>query len=98
MAEHGTVEYASAPGNDYPAHQKGYSRFVHFTIVGVLYVVTILFALATGGVMGHWFLEAAILVIGLAGAVPSLASGSKTAIGVAFLVSFLIFVYAGVSH
>ncbi len=97
MAEHGTVEYASAPGNDYPAHEAGYERFVHFTFVGILYVVTILFALTTGGVMGHWFLEAVILVIGLAGVVPSLLSGSRSAIIVAFVVSFLIFIYAGVS-
>lgn len=97
MAEHGTVEYATAPGNDYPAHEEGYERFVHFTFAGILYVVTILFALATGGVMGHWFLEAAILVIGLAGMVPTLVGGSKAPIGVAFVVSFLIFVYAGLS-
>ena len=55
MADHGTVEYATATGNDYPAHEAGYERFVHFTLVGILYVVTILFGLATGGVMGHWF-------------------------------------------
>ena len=97
MAEHGTVEYASAPGNDYPAHEQSYERFVHFTFVGILYVITILFALATGGVLGHWFLEAAILVIGLVGAVPSLLGGSRTSIYVAFVLSFLIFGYAALS-
>jgi pheromone shutdown protein TraB len=97
MAEHGTVEYASAPGNDYPAHEQSYERFVHFTFVGILYVITILFALATGGVLGYWFLEAAILVIGLVGAVPSLLGGSRTSIYVAFVLSFLIFGYAALS-
>ena len=53
MADHGTVEYATAAGNDYPAHEASYERFVHFTFVGILYVITILFGLATGGVMGH---------------------------------------------
>jgi small-conductance mechanosensitive channel len=98
MAEHGTVEYATAAGNDYPAHEQSYERFVHFTLVGVLYVVTILLGLATGGVMDHWFLAAAIFVIGLAGAVPGLLSGTTKATLVAFVVCFLIFVYAGVSH
>ena len=64
MADHGTVEYATATGNDYAAHEQSYERFVHFTLVGILYVVTILFGLATGGVMGHWLLAATIFVIG----------------------------------
>jgi Bacterial aa3 type cytochrome c oxidase subunit IV len=98
MADHGTVEYATAAGNDYPAHEQGYERFVHFTLVGILYVVTVLFGLATGGVMGHWFLAAAIFVIGLAGAVPGMLSGSAKATFAALVVCFLIFVYAGVSH
>ena len=98
MAEHGTVEYATAAGNDYPAHEQGYERFVHFTLVGILYVVTILLGLATGGVMGHWFLAAAIFVIGLMGAVPGLLSGSARATLVAFVLCFLIFAYAGLSH
>ena len=76
MADHGTVEYATATGNDYPSHENSYVRFVHFTTVGILYVITILFGLATGGVMGHWFLAAAVFLIGPAGAVPALFSGS----------------------
>src|SRR5690348_7436583 len=31
MADHGTVEYATATGNDYPAHENTYERFLHFT-------------------------------------------------------------------
>jgi len=98
MAEHGTVEYAAATGNDRPAHESGYHRFVHLTFVGILYVVTILLGLATGGVMGHWFMAAAIFVIGVLGVVPGLASGSKTSSYLAFAICFLIFAYAGLSH
>jgi hypothetical protein len=97
MAEHGTVEYATATGNDYPAHESSYERFVHFTVVGILYVVTILFGLATGGVMGHWFMALAIFVIGLVGAVPGLVSGSKTSSYVAFVICFLIFAFNGLT-
>jgi hypothetical protein len=97
MADHGTVEYATAAGNDYPTHEASYERFVHFTLVGILYVVTILFGLATGGVMGHWFLAAAIFVIGILGAVPGLVSGSTVPSYVAFVICFLIFAFTGLS-
>ena len=48
--------------------------------------------------MGHWLLAAAIFVIGLAGAVPGLVSGSTKPTFVAFVLCFLIFAYAGLSH
>jgi hypothetical protein len=97
MAEHGTVEYATAAGNDYPAHENSYERFVQFTVVGIVYVVTILLGLTVGGVHGHWFLAFLVFLIGLAGAIPSLLGGSKTPIYTAFVICFLIFVYTGVS-
>ena len=97
MAEHGTVEYATAAGNDYPAHEQSYESFVHFTFTGILFVVNILFGLAVGGVMGHWFLALAIFIIGLAGAIPGLLGSTTTSSYVAFVLCFLIFVYTGVS-
>ena len=97
MAEHGTVEYATATGNDYQAHEHSYERFVQFTFAGLLYVVTILFALTTGGVLGHWSLALAIFIVGVLGVVPSLVSGSKTPIGVAFVLCALIFAVTALS-
>jgi hypothetical protein len=97
MAEHGTVEYATAPGNDYPAHEASYERFVFFTFASILYVVTILFGLTVGGVLGHWFLALAIFIVGAAGVVASLMGGSKTPSYVSFVLCFLIFAYTGVS-
>ncbi|MGE5162723.1 MAG: aa3-type cytochrome c oxidase subunit IV [Sphingobacteriales bacterium] len=97
MADHGTVEYATATGNDYTAHESSYERFVHFTLVGILYVVTILFGLATGGVMGHWLLAAAIFVIGLLGVIPGLLSGATKPSYVSFVTCFLIFAFTGLS-
>ena len=97
MADHGTVEYATASGNDYSAHVNSYARFVHFTTVGILFVIPILFGLATGGVMGHWFLAAAVFIIGLVGAVPSVFSGTNTSSIVAFVICFMIFAFAGLS-
>jgi len=95
MADHGTVEYATATGNDYPTHEQSYERFVHFTFVGIIHVVNILFGLAVGGVMGHWFLALAIWIIAVVGAVPGLVTGTKTSSYVAFVLCFLIFAFNG---
>lgn len=97
MADHGTVEYSTATGNDYPAHENTYERFVHFTFVGIVYVITLLFGLATGGVMGHWFAALPIFIIGIIGALPGLIGNSKTSSYASFVLCFLIFVYTGVS-
>jgi Bacterial aa3 type cytochrome c oxidase subunit IV len=97
MADHGTVEYATATGNDYPAHENSYEQFVLFTFVGIIFVINVLFGLAVGGVMGHWFMALPIFLLAIAGAVSGLIGGSKTSSFVTFAICFLIFVYAGVS-
>ena len=38
MADHGTVEYATATGNDYPAHEQTYETFVKFAFVGTILI------------------------------------------------------------
>lgn len=97
MADHGTVEYATAEGNDYPAHEAAYEGFVNFTIVGILFCVNICFGLAVGGVMGHWFWTAVIIIAGAIGALPGLMGGSKMPSYVSFVIGFLIFVFLGVT-
>lgn len=98
MADHGTVEYAHATGNDYPAHEQTYEHFVHFTFVGIIFVINLMFGLAVGGVMGHWFTALPIFIIGIIGMVPGLVTGSKTSSYVGFVICFLIFAFTGVSH
>ena len=97
MADHGTVEYATATGNDYPAHESTYDTFVKFTYVGILHVINLLFGLAVGGVMGHWFTALPIFIIAVIGLVPGLLTGSKTSSVVAFVICFLIFAFTGLS-
>jgi|SRR5581483_12035190 len=97
MADHGTVQYSTAAGNDLPAHEASYEQFVHFAVVGILFCVNVCFGLATGGVMGHWFWAAAIFIIGALGAVPSIFSGSRTPSIVSFVLCFLIFAMNGLS-
>lgn len=46
MAEHGTVEYASAPGNDYTAHASTYRGFTFFVKYGTTAVVIVVVLMA----------------------------------------------------
>ena len=41
MAEHGEVQYATAEGNDLPAHEAGYKEFVQVTFIATLLVANI---------------------------------------------------------
>ncbi len=63
MADHGEVQYATAAGNDMPAHEAGYSQFIQATFVGTAAIINILFGLTIGGVLGHWLPAAFILVV-----------------------------------
>jgi Bacterial aa3 type cytochrome c oxidase subunit IV len=77
MADHGHVEYATAEGNDMPAHEAGYEGFVHLALVGSIYVICIVIALAVGGVQGRWFTEGAIIVIATLFFAHAMLAGSK---------------------
>ena len=44
--DHGEVEYATATGNDYPAHEQTYRSFVTLVKVVMAAVVTILVLMA----------------------------------------------------
>jgi hypothetical protein len=63
MADHGHAEYATAEGNDLPAHEAMYDRFVHLVVVGGAHVASIVIGLAIGAVAGHWFLAFALMVV-----------------------------------
>jgi hypothetical protein len=98
MADHGTVEYANATGNDYPTHENTYEKFTQFTFAGSVHVINLLLALAVGGVMGHWLTSVPMFIIAIIGLIPGVVTGSKTSSYVAFVLNFLIFVFTGLSH
>jgi len=97
MADHGTVEYATAPGNDYASHEKTYEVFVLYTFIGIIYVINLLFGLTVGGVLGLWFTALPVFIIGLIGLVSGLMTGSKTSSYVAFVICFLVFGFTALS-
>lgn len=46
MADHGELEYASATGNDYPAHEHTYRSFVTLVKVGIAVIAIIVILMA----------------------------------------------------
>ncbi len=46
MADHGEIQYASATGNDYPAHEQMYRSFVALVKGGLAVVVVVLILMA----------------------------------------------------
>jgi hypothetical protein len=94
MADHGEVEYATAPGNDYAEHEGTYRRFIHLTAVLVAHVINTLLGLAIGGVMGHWLTAFAVFVIATGAAVHGLLSDSKTSSLVALVLSLVAFLFS----
>ena len=93
MAEHGTVEYATATGNDYPAHENTYQRFLHFTFTGIFHIVNLLLGLSVGGVAGNWGSALLIFAVAVIGGIAGLLSGSRTPSYVAFVICVLIWLY-----
>ena len=97
MADHGTTEYLTATGNDLPAHENTYERFIQITFVGTVHVINLLLGLTVGGVFGRWFTALPIFIIAIIGAIPGLVTGSKTSSYVAFAICFLIFTFVAIS-
>jgi len=89
MAEHGEVQYATAEGNDYKEHEGTYELFLHVTVVGILFVVSLLLGLTLGGVLGHWLLAAAVIIISTITAVIGLATAKHTPSIVVLVLSLL---------
>jgi Bacterial aa3 type cytochrome c oxidase subunit IV len=46
MADHAEIQYASATGNDYPAHEDTYRNFVTLVKVSLAVIVVVLILMA----------------------------------------------------
>ncbi|MGA8613270.1 MAG: aa3-type cytochrome c oxidase subunit IV [Xanthobacteraceae bacterium] len=46
MADHGELEYATAAGNDYAAHERTYHSFIRLVKVGIVVVAVIVILMA----------------------------------------------------
>ena len=77
MAEHGEVQYATADGNDLPAHEAEYSAFVHLAYVATLTIASIVLGLTIGAVVGHWFAGVSIIILSVIVGAYGLWSGAR---------------------
>ena len=89
MAEDGQVEYAIADGNDLPAHEAMYDRFVHLILIGGAHAVNIVLGLAIGGVAGHWGIAFGIFLIATLVAVHGVMTGARAPSIVMVVISLL---------
>jgi hypothetical protein len=89
MADHGELEYATAEGNDLPAHEATYEGFTHFVVIGTVLVITIVVGLAIGSVVGNWLIAVAAIIFGIVAASIAAWTGARWA-GVVVLVLSLL--------
>jgi Bacterial aa3 type cytochrome c oxidase subunit IV len=89
MADHGTVEYATATGNDLPAHEATYESFVHLAMIGTFVVINIVIGLAIGAVAEHWGVAACVILLAVAIGLRGLVSGAVKPIAVMTVLSLL---------
>lgn len=94
MDAHGTPEYSTAAGNDYPAHEATYQGFVFLVLVGLCYVVSLAIALAVGGVKGAWGTEAALIILATLVMAHGIMSGAKVPSYVMVVLSALALAFA----
>ena len=94
MDAHGTPEYSTATGNDYPAHEQTYQMFTYLVLIGIILVINICIGLTVGGVRGNWWFGGPfIFVASIAGAV-SLMTESKMPSYVLLAIGFLGLAFA----
>ena len=77
MAAHGTPEYSTAAGNDYPAHEESYVNFTFIVLIGIILVVGICLGLTIGGVKGNWWAGGGLIIVASLAAVIGLMTGAK---------------------
>ena len=97
MADHGQVEYATAEGNDLPAHEQTYEGFVHLAFVGCCNVACIVIALAIVGTTSHWLLGVVLILVSALVGLHGLASGARGPSGVMVLIALLALGFAATS-
>ncbi len=89
MADHGELEYATAEGNDLPAHEATYEGFTHFVVIGTIHVITVVVGLAIGGALGHWLLCSLVVIAATIAAGLSAWTGSRLPGAVVLVLSLL---------
>jgi hypothetical protein len=92
MADHGEVQYTTADGNDYPAHEGAYASFVQLAFVGSIAVICIVLGLAISSLTSHWLIGSLVVfVLSPVAFIHGMATGSRTSSLAAFALALLAF-------
>ncbi len=78
MADHGHIEYATAEGNDLPAHEAMYERFVHLVLIFGALAINVILGLAIGAVQGRWLIAFTVFVVAAMVAFHGFVTGART--------------------
>ena len=78
MADHGEVQYTTADGNDYQAHEAAYAGFVHLALVGTICIICIVLGIGISSMTSHWFIGGLVIfLLAPATFIHGLATGSQ---------------------
>ncbi len=94
MAAHGSPEYSTAPGNDYPAHEDTYENFTYLVLIGIVFVITICLGLTVGGVKNNWLIGGGLIFFGSVAAVVSVLMKAKQPSYIMLVLGFLALAFA----
>ena len=94
MAAHGSPEYSTAPGNDYPAHEDTYENFTYLVLIGILTVITICLGLTVGGVKGNWLVGGGLIFFGSIAGAASVLMKAKQPSYIMLVLGFLALAFA----
>lgn len=94
MAAHGTPEYSTATGNDYPAHESTYESFTYLVLIGIVFVISICLGLTVGGVRGNWWFAGPYIFVAAVVAAIGVMTGSKVPGYVVLALGFLGLAFA----
>jgi aa3 type cytochrome c oxidase subunit IV len=89
MADHGQVEYATATGNDLPAHESTYKNFILLAYVGCAHVTSIVIGLAIVGLSTHWLIAIGLMILASVVAIHGLATGARAPSMVMVVISLI---------
>jgi hypothetical protein len=89
MADHGQVEYATATGNDLPAHESTYKNFILLAYIGCAHVANVVIGLAIVGTTSHWLIAIGLMILASIVAIHGLATGAKAPSAVMLVISLL---------
>jgi hypothetical protein len=76
-----------------PAHEAGYTTFVHLCFVAALGVASLIMGLAIGGVLDHWLASATVIILAILVTGYGLWSGSRTPSLVLIVFAALMLLY-----